>query len=659
MMHKLSIFLQQQRYVIESKETPLSDLRVVKDEHVLFFNKETEYIYSIGAEEVAAILDPTHEDRAAIYYGEEDQELSAEQDFEVEVLSSLTSIVEQKELYLYISLDGKLRLMWNQKPSSKAYYLSNKPLKIETDGAAVKIAIEIHSKFLPLTDVPIFISNRNNKRKLTISSTILTSHYLGNNLYRTVVEGTFDPAQAVPELSGETNFTKYDTHIYDISFQLCVEPLPLTDYHYRVDFDDTLQLETATAFNKDYTLFLKWYATKKYHHLSFRVTYLKNETYQAYEKLKKEQPITDNKAAQPSDKKMILIGEYPHKAQDNGFAFFKYLLEEHRDEVEPYYVIAEDAEDVKNLAPYMEHVLFYKSMAHLERFFEADYLAHTHASNYLMPLNAKLAEEQKRQMKKVFLQHGVNSVRNIAYLYGKQENPDFTNLFLVSSKREYEIAQNELGYPEEEIKLTGLSRFDTLLAGNSRQASDAKRKKVLIMPSWRIKQDRLTDEEFKKTTFYHCMTDLITDSDFKQLCQAEELSVDLYLHTNFQKYRHLFQSDFVHIIPEGSISVQQLLRSHGVLITDFSSVGLDFALLKRPVLYYQFDGDPEEAREEGSTLKLPGPVFKDKEPLLHVLAKKVQDNTLDEPYASSLRENIYLYDDQHANDRIYQALKEL
>lgn len=37
--------------------------------------------------------------------------------------------------------------------------------------------------------------------------------------------------------------------------------------------------------------------------------------------------------------------------------------------------------------------------------------------------------------------------------------------------------------------------------------------------------------------------------------------------------------------------VQQLLIELRILITDFSSVFFDFAYMKKPVIYYQFDRD--------------------------------------------------------------------
>ena len=44
------------------------------------------------------------------------------------------------------------------------------------------------------------------------------------------------------------------------------------------------------------------------------------------------------------------------------------------------------------------------------------------------------------------------------------------------------------------------------------------------------------------------------------------------------------------------------------MVTDYSSVAFDFAFLRKPVIYYQFDAELFDAPHADPQLELPGPV---------------------------------------------------
>ena len=54
---------------------------------------------------------------------------------------------------------------------------------------------------------------------------------------------------------------------------------------------------------------------------------------------------------------------------------------------------------------------------------------------------------------------------------------------------------------------------------------------------------------------------------------------------SFKKY----ENDYIKIIKAEDINYQQVFEESKLLITDFSSVAFDFAYLKKPIIYYQFD----------------------------------------------------------------------
>ncbi|WP_340579009.1 hypothetical protein, partial [Staphylococcus aureus] len=69
-------------------------------------------------------------------------------------------------------------------------------------------------------------------------------------------------------------------------------------------------------------------------YLSFKLSILPKETYQYY-----KQNIILNYKNIKKNKPTIVCIEYPSSAQDNGLAFFEYLLENYSDKYNVYYVI--------------------------------------------------------------------------------------------------------------------------------------------------------------------------------------------------------------------------------------------------------------------------------------------------------------------------------
>lgn len=443
----------------------------------------------------------------------------------------------------------------------------------------------------------------------------------------------------------------YDGNIFDFLIRPVFKWVPCINYRMRVEFNDQLEDEFWFDRNNKIEQLVMMYKTKL-GNLAARFAYLPYESYDYY----KSHVDTNTGNQNKNGKKILLVSEYINKAQDTGLYFFKYMVDNHKDEFDTYYIITEHSKDLSNLEGYMDNVIFYRSIDHIKIILRADYLAHSHSSIYAFPFNSKRMNNLRLNMRKLFLQHGIMGVRDLGYLY--QSDPLFTNKIVVSSNREKKVAEERLHYSSDKIAVTGLSRFDRLMKYKSLGRNQSLKKKVLIMPSWRKGEDKLKNKDFMNTQFYKEWQGLLDNPEFRKLIREKNLIVDVYLHHNFQHYQHLFSSSLVNFVDEGKISVQDLLINHGLLITDFSSVGLDFSLLDRPVLYFNFDNlfDFQELKRIHF---LPGEVINDRGQLIKKIESYLRFNKLKWRYKLYRRKNIYKYSDKNANKRIYKALKKL
>lgn len=395
----------------------------------------------------------------------------------------------------------------------------------------------------------------------------------------------------------------------------------------------------------DTTLSIHHYYTPKADKSSFVVEVFDRAAHQYL----REGITTFSKSAQTSGP-VWLIGELPYKAQDNGLHFFWYVSKNHP-EIDAYYVIDTASPEMKNLAG-LDNIVHFRSKKHIELFFRAERFIGSHHIDYLYPSRAPLIK-QAATGTKIFLQHGVMGTKWMVPNYGKDVPGFDTDLVLVSSEREKELIVSDFGYDADEVAVTGLSRFDTLLAGDV----EVRPNQLLIIPTWR---DWLgTTGRFLESDYFRAWYQLLRHERLRALAEDYDLEIIFSLHPNMQRFRTHFMGAPVKVVAQGEIDVQYLLKQSAIMITDFSSVGFDFSFLHKPVIYYQFDQD-EFIGSWGSHLdleaELPGPIHS----TLSGLIEELQDRIAAECEMASVfkqrADRFLTYRDTGSNERIFSRV---
>ena len=348
-------------------------------------------------------------------------------------------------------------------------------------------------------------------------------------------------------------------------------------------------------------------------------------------------------------------------AHDNAYFYFKHCLEngeEDKKDTKFYYVIGEKSLDLPRLAPYMDHVIYFKSLRHMQYLLAAKVLVTTHTRFHAYPRKSRgsLLLHYLRKKPVVFLQHGVTGLKNVDAVYGKTA-PGAADLFVAASEKEKQLVKEHLGYKESEIVVAGLPRFD-VISGQSEGKRD-----ILIMPTWRSWMDALSPAEFYQSTYYRSYMSLLNSCRLSRLLEEEALTVSFYLHPRFRMYIHSFAaiSPRVRFIPYGEEEVSDLIMGCKLLITDYSSVCWDVLYLGKPVLFFQFDR-PHYLLENGSYLdmatELPGECAFTASDMVMLLKDYAQNGfCLKEPYAS-LQKEYFPAPDQENTRRVLEAICE-
>lgn len=357
----------------------------------------------------------------------------------------------------------------------------------------------------------------------------------------------------------------------------------------------------------------------------------------------------------------LVYEKFSNYAQDNGYYFFKYCMENLTDEQKKniFYVIDKRSPDYKNIQKYHKNVVQFMSMKHMM---------------YCLTMKICIASDSKPHLykwrstpsfivnginrkKELFLQHGVTALKKVHTLFGKKGSSAMT-YFVTTGKVEQEIAVNELLYTEETAPITGFARWDALV--NKENKED---RFILVMPTWRSWLEDVTDEEFMQSDYYNRYTSLLKSPELARILKEGKTRVVFYIHPKFAGYIENFKdmvSENITYIPFGQEPLNELMMKCSLLITDYSSVCWDVYYLDKPVLFYQFDYDKYSVAH-GSYINMETSLFGNRSTEEKDLIKDIEHfvkNGFVENEKDRLDAPKYFeYRDNNNSKRIYEFLK--
>lgn len=359
------------------------------------------------------------------------------------------------------------------------------------------------------------------------------------------------------------------------------------------------------------------------------------------------------------NKQIWLITEEGLHARDNGYHLFKYIRTNYK-ECNCYYVIDKDSLDFSKVEKY-GNIIDFKSLKHWFYYLAANYNISSQKNGnpnqvFFYFIHVVLGLFNNR----IFLQHGVIKDLCDWLLY---KNTKF-RIFVCGAKKEYEYVKNNYGYPEDYVQYLGLARFDSLhnvkIDGN----------KILVMPTWRNWLGREVnslskENDFLTTDFFNYWNSFLTSKELIDFLEANGLELYFYPHVNMQKYiKHFNINSNRIIVCDLSFDIQEMLKSSSLLITDYSSVFMDFAYMRKPIIYYQFDYNEFRNKQYSESYFSYendgfGPVVYDEDNLIQTLKEyKSSDFTVDNEYLERMDNFFVLYDSNNC-ERHYQLIKKL
>ena len=291
------------------------------------------------------------------------------------------------------------------------------------------------------------------------------------------------------------------------------------------------------------------------------------------------------------DREAWLLMDRDTSADDNAEHLYRYLRTEHP-HIPAYFVLCRNAADWERLSAEGFRLVRFGSLRHKLLWLNCRHVVSSHVDAYVLDFLPPRWYGDRVRHRFTFLQHGVVHNDLSAWLNAKR-----IDCLVAASRREADgyAGPSRYKFSSREVALTGLPRHDRLLA-----IGTPAERVIVVMPTWRHGlagatvgkgSRRHLNPAFADSAYFRQWRDFLCSPDLQVLLERTGYRVLFHPHPNIRPYLHLFDlPPHIGLAPAGQ-GLQTLFLSARAMVTDYSSVAFEMALLKKPVLYFQFDAE--------------------------------------------------------------------
>lgn len=356
---------------------------------------------------------------------------------------------------------------------------------------------------------------------------------------------------------------------------------------------------------------------------------------------------------QPFHRPQLAFEKLSERAQESGFAYFKYA-QAHYPKEKLYFIIKRDSPDYSKLKT-MQRIVIHGSFQHFYLLHRASLFvsSETPGHAYFWRENMGLTANVVRTKPYVFLQHGVLGFKKLDNIfYGDRLTAP--SLLITSSLFEQNIVTSQLDYDAKRAPITGLARWDMIDLAQERLN---KRDKILVFYTWRPWLDDISDKAFRASQYFqHIKATLTILSDY------DDKQVILMMHPKLHATLDQSLLSKVKLWTDNDGPMNELLSSVATVITDYSSISWEAYYREIPVVFDMFD-QTRYADEVGSYIDLDELPFgvkvtqdRDLQVALSEIAESHYQLTSQE---LADKTKYFAFQDQGASERIHHQIQSL
>lgn len=368
-------------------------------------------------------------------------------------------------------------------------------------------------------------------------------------------------------------------------------------------------------------------------------------------------------------KQIWLVSDRVNMAGDNGEAFFLYLQQINDPDIDVYFVINDNCDDYERMKQYGK-VIVQNSNEHKMMHCLADCVISSQIDEYVItPFYHENTTEVFRDIvyspHYIFLQHGVTKDDLSDWLNKYKKN---LSGFVTAAYPEYQsIIDYDYDYTKKEVWLTGFPRHDRLYRDEKNY--------ITIMPTWRKYLSRPSDDDpdisvlsdgFSSSDYFNFYNRLINDERLISAASEYGYKICFMPHPNIMHNLNDFNHNPSVLFFGTEKPYREIYAESKLVMTDYSSSVMDFAYLRKPIVYCQFD---KERFFAGDHVYVEGyfdyetdgfgEVTYDLESVVNVMIEYMKNGCeLKSDYRERM-DKFFAFNDKNSCERVYRKIKEL
>ena len=198
------------------------------------------------------------------------------------------------------------------------------------------------------------------------------------------------------------------------------------------------------------------------------------------------------------------------------------------------------------------------------------------------------------------------------------------------------------------------------------------------MPTWRRNLANLSDEktfertydtEFKTTSYFKFYNQLINDERLLKALRDNGFTGVFVPHpSHIAQVEDYKGNDLISIVDH--CEYYKVINESSLLITDYSSISIDFAYLNKPIIYAQFDKDEFYNNDLSKYDPIKegyfdyerdgfGPVLYDYDSVVSRIIEMIENGCQQEPEYENRVNNFFAYRDNNNCKRVYDAIQNM
>lgn len=352
------------------------------------------------------------------------------------------------------------------------------------------------------------------------------------------------------------------------------------------------------------------------------------------------------------DNMKIIFETGSGKVEGNPYAIYSYIKKFCPDEFRTIWIVKSEA-DVSCLDS--NDVVYYRTWRYFSELSSARFWIRSHSVGSLL----------RKKSSQIYIQvwHGGGAFKKCGYDISEDiDRPPADHVkewdyYIASDPFNASMIQTSYGY-NKDIEILGLARSDEMNQASKMDINMLKNK-CLGKKATKYKRIILYAPTFREKDLLNKQVSLPID----ELCLLEDCLILIRLHPMVKSYLNKEKLSKNMIDVSDYHDVQDLLLISDCLITDYSSIIFDYALLERPMVFYIYDYDEYMKERAGFYLdfktELPGLSVRTQQELIEHLKDLTKLKTSSKHKLDIFNEKYNSLNDGNVCERIVSFLKEL